>query len=74
MATVLIVEDQTQILALAQSLLEEECYKTLSAHSADDALVVLARPDPVDGQGGLLNWTDLNRPREGIARAWGCNS
>ena len=48
MATVLIVEDQTQILALAQSLLEEEGYKTLSAHSADDALVVLARPDPVD--------------------------
>ena len=48
MATVLIVEDQTQILALAQSLLEEEGYKTLTAHSADDALVILAGPEPVD--------------------------
>jgi DNA-binding NtrC family response regulator len=48
MATVLIVEDQTQILALAQSLLEEEGFKTFSAHSADDALVVLAGPEPVD--------------------------
>ena len=48
MATVLIVEDQTQILALAQSLLEEEGYKTLTARSADDALVILAGPEPVD--------------------------
>ena len=48
MATVLIVEDQTQILTLAQSLLEEEGYKTLTARSADDALVILAGPEPVD--------------------------
>jgi len=48
MATVLIVEDQTQILALAQSRLEEEGYKTLTARSADDALVILAGPEPVD--------------------------
>jgi DNA-binding NtrC family response regulator len=48
MATVLIGEDQTQILTLAQSLLEEQGYKTLSAQSADDALVVLAGPEPVD--------------------------
>jgi DNA-binding NtrC family response regulator len=47
-ATVLTVEDQTQILALAQSLLEEEGYKTLAARSADDALVILAGPEPVD--------------------------
>ena len=40
MATVLIVEDQTQILALARALLEEEGYKTLTAPSAEDALVV----------------------------------
>ena len=37
MATVLIVEDQAQIR-----------YITLSAHSADDALVILAGPEPVD--------------------------
>ena len=48
MATVLIVEDQTQILALAQSLLEEEGYKTLSATTADGALAVLAEAKAVD--------------------------
>src|SRR5215831_15251413 len=48
MATVLIVEDQTQILALARSLLEEEGYKTLTAPSAEDALVILAGSEPVD--------------------------
>ena len=48
MATVLIVEDQTQILALAQLLLQEEGYKTLTAPSAEDALVILAGSEPVD--------------------------
>jgi len=48
LATVLIVEDQTQILTLAQSLLEEEGYKTLTAPNVDDALVILAGPEPVD--------------------------
>jgi CheY-like chemotaxis protein len=48
MATVLIVEDQTRILALAQSLLEEEGYKTLSAATADGALTVLAGAEAVD--------------------------
>ena len=48
MATVLIVEDQPQILALAQSLLEEEGYKTLSAATADGALAVLAGAEAVD--------------------------
>ena len=48
MTTVLIVEDQAQILALAQSLLEEEGYKTLIAPSAEDALVILAGSEPVD--------------------------
>jgi CheY-like chemotaxis protein len=46
MATVLIVEDQTQILALARALLEEEGYKTLTAPSAEDALVILAGSEP----------------------------
>ena len=48
MATVLIVEDQPQIRALAQSLLEEEGYKTLSAATADDAFAVLAGVEAVD--------------------------
>ena len=48
MATVLIVEDQTQILAVAQSLLQEEGYKTLTAPNVDDALVILAGPEPID--------------------------
>ena len=48
MATVLIVEDQTQILALARALLEEEGYKTLTAPSAEDALVILVGSEPVD--------------------------
>jgi CheY-like chemotaxis protein len=48
MATVLIVEDQPQILALAQSLLEEEGYKTLSAATTDGALAVLAGAEAVD--------------------------
>ena len=44
----MIVEDQPQILALAQSLLEEEGYKTLSAAAADDALAILAGAEVVD--------------------------
>ena len=41
MATVLIVEDQEQILTLAQSFLEEQGHKTLSAATADEALAIL---------------------------------
>ena len=48
MATVLIVEDQPQIPTLAQSLLEEEGYKTLLAATADDALAILAGAKVVD--------------------------
>jgi CheY-like chemotaxis protein len=48
MATVLIVEDQPQILALAQSLLEEEGHKTLSAATADNALAILDGAEVID--------------------------
>jgi DNA-binding NtrC family response regulator len=48
MATVLIVEDQAQILALVQSLLEEEGHKIFTAPNVDDAVVILAGPEPVD--------------------------
>ena len=41
MATILIVEDQEQILTLAQSFLEEQGHKTLSAATADEALAIL---------------------------------
>jgi DNA-binding NtrC family response regulator len=48
MATVLIVEDQAQILALVQSLLEEEGHKIFTAPNVDEALIILAGPEPVD--------------------------
>ena len=48
MATVLIVEDQEQILTLAQSFLEEQGHKTLSAATADEALAILNGLQAVD--------------------------
>ena len=48
MATVLIVEDQEQILTLAQSFLEEQGHKTLSASTADEALAILTGSEAVD--------------------------
>ena len=48
MTTVLIVEDQEQILMLAQSFLEEQGHKTLSAATADGALAILTGSETVD--------------------------
>ena len=48
MATVLIVEDQEQILTLAQSFLEEQGHRTLSAATADEALAILTGSEAVD--------------------------
>ena len=48
MATVLIVEDQEQILTLAQSFLEEQGHKTLSAATADEALAILTGSEAID--------------------------
>jgi CheY-like chemotaxis protein len=48
MATILIVEDQEQILILAQSFLEEQGHKTLSAATADEALAILTESEAVD--------------------------
>ena len=48
MATVLIVEDQAQVLVLAQSLLEEQGHRTLSAVTPDDALAILTGREAVD--------------------------
>ena len=47
-ATVLIVEDQAQILTLAQSFLEEQGHRTLSTATADDALAILTGPEAAD--------------------------
>jgi CheY-like chemotaxis protein len=48
MATILIVEDQEQILILAKSFLEEQGHKTLSAATADEALAILTGSEAVD--------------------------
>ena len=48
MATVLIVEDQEQILMLVKSFLEEQGHKTLSAATADEALAILTGSKAVD--------------------------
>jgi CheY-like chemotaxis protein len=48
LATVLIVGDQEQILILAQSFLEEQGHKTLSAATADEALAILTGSEAVD--------------------------
>jgi CheY-like chemotaxis protein len=47
-ATILIVEDQAQVLVLAQSLLEEQGHRTLSAATPDDALAILTGREAVD--------------------------
>ena len=48
MATVLIVEDQEEILTLVQSFLDEQGHKTLSAATADEALAILTGSEAVD--------------------------
>ena len=48
MATILIVEDQEQILTLAQSFLDEQGHKTLSAATADEALAILTGSEAID--------------------------
>jgi CheY-like chemotaxis protein len=48
MATVLIVEDQEQILRLVQSFLEEQGHRTLSAATADEALAILTGSEALD--------------------------
>ena len=48
MATILIVEDEAQIRSLAQSFLEEQGHKTLSAATTDEALAILAGQYAVD--------------------------
>jgi CheY-like chemotaxis protein len=48
MATILIVEDEREISALAQSLIEEQGHRTLSAATPDEALAILSGSEVVD--------------------------
>ena len=48
MATILIVEDQAQVLVLAQAFLEEQNHRTLSAATPDDAFAILTGREAVD--------------------------
>ena len=55
--TVLIVEDEPTVRALAVSILENFAYATLSAANAREAIALLETESPVD-----LLFTDLNIP------------
>ena len=61
MATILIVEDQEQIVILAQSFLEEQGHKTLSAATADEALAVLLDRKPLTPFSLTSFWTGTCR-------------
>jgi CheY-like chemotaxis protein len=54
---VLVVEDEPTVRSLAESILEDIGYVTLSAGDAREALVLLQADDPVD-----LLFTDINMP------------
>ena len=53
----LVVEDEPTVRSLAESILEDIGYVTLSAGDAREALVLLQADDPVD-----LLFTDINMP------------
>jgi two-component system cell cycle sensor histidine kinase/response regulator CckA len=48
MAVVLIVEDEAQVLLLAESYLQEHGHETFSAGTLAEASAILARPDKID--------------------------
>src|SRR5260370_4627964 len=54
---VLVVEDEPTVRSLAESILEDIGYATLSAGDAREAPVLLQADDPVD-----LLFTDINMP------------
>ena len=55
MSVILLVEDEEQVRVLTESFLQVEGHSTLSAGSRDQALVLIAGPEPID----LLR-TDIN--------------
>jgi two-component system cell cycle sensor histidine kinase/response regulator CckA len=48
MAVVLVVEDEEQVRVLAESFLQTSGHTTLSAGSVEQALALLAPPEPID--------------------------
>jgi CheY-like chemotaxis protein len=55
--TVLVVEDEPTVRSLAESVLQDIGYATLSAANGREALVLLQAEDPID-----LLFTDINMP------------
>ena len=54
MATILVVEDEVTVLVLAESYLQEQGHKTLSACNAQEAMALIEGDEPID-----LLFTDL---------------
>jgi len=48
MAVVLIIEDEAQVLLLAESYLQEHGHETFSARTVAEGSAILARPDKID--------------------------
>ena len=61
-SVILLVEDEEQVRVLAESFLQVEGHSTLSAGSQDQALVLIAGPEPID-----LLFTDINL--QGVSEA-----
>lgn len=55
MATILIVEDETQVRVLSESYLRDQGHQTLSAANVEEALAVLEVAEAID-----LLFTDIN--------------
>jgi DNA-binding NtrC family response regulator len=59
MRTVLVVEDDAQVLVLSEAILHEAGYQTLSAATAEEARALLDSEQPIE-----LLFTDINLPGE----------
>jgi CheY-like chemotaxis protein len=59
MPVVLIVEDESQVLAMAESVLQNEGYATLSAATEDEALAIVHSDQQID-----LLFTDLGLTKD----------
>jgi CheY-like chemotaxis protein len=55
--TVLVVEDEPTVRELAESIVEDSGYRTLSAATAREAIALLEQDEPID-----LLFTDINLP------------
>jgi CheY-like chemotaxis protein len=55
--TVLLVEDEPTVRELAESIVEDSGYRTLSAATAREAIALLEQDQPID-----LLFTDINLP------------